>query len=139
MIFVFVEDGTLEVVESVHEARRHYEGVDVESSVYHFFDEDGSFLEPLFTKDNRYGKFLGLFLWSASGEYDLIPNPKATDEPIGLYLAETTHLAPNPWFDSMEEIRTYFLNRGISLEFDTSAKVSKEGGTWKSTGDGNPP
>lgn len=50
MIFVFVEDGTLEVIEDLEEARRRYEGIDVESGVFRFYDENGCFLAPKFAK-----------------------------------------------------------------------------------------
>ncbi len=53
MIFIFVEDGTLEVVNSVEEVRRNCEGIDVENGVFRFFDENGSQLEPRFTKLNK--------------------------------------------------------------------------------------
>ena len=79
MIFVFVEDGTLEIVDDVAEARKNNEGVDFENEVVHFFDEQGRYLEPNFTKPNRYGKFLWIFNWCQSGEYELIPNPNANE------------------------------------------------------------
>ncbi len=41
MIFAFVEDGNLEIVADAAEARRKYEGVDVENEVVRFFDEQG--------------------------------------------------------------------------------------------------
>jgi len=33
MYFVFVEDGSLEIVDTVYEVRTNYEGIDVESGV----------------------------------------------------------------------------------------------------------
>lgn len=47
MLFVFVEDGTLEVVADLDEARRRYEPIDVESRVFIFYDERGRPLEPV--------------------------------------------------------------------------------------------
>ena len=52
MIFVFVEDGTLEIIEELEEARRNYEGIDVESGVYDFYNEAGTYLKAVFTKPN---------------------------------------------------------------------------------------
>ena len=34
MYFVFVEDGSLEIVDTFDEVRTNYEGIDVESGVY---------------------------------------------------------------------------------------------------------
>ena len=50
MIFVFIEDGSLEIVSDIDEVRKNCEGIDVESSVFQFFDENGhvsAFISPL--------------------------------------------------------------------------------------------
>lgn len=39
MIFVFLDDGILDVIANLEEAQRNYEGIDVESGVFQFFDE----------------------------------------------------------------------------------------------------
>ena len=39
---MFVEDGFLEIVDTIDEIRTNYEGIDVESGVYEFFDENGN-------------------------------------------------------------------------------------------------
>ena len=41
MIFVFIEDGSLEIVSDIDEVRKNCECIDVESSVFQFFDESG--------------------------------------------------------------------------------------------------
>ncbi len=110
MIFVFVEDGSLEVIESLEEARRNYEGLDVESGVFQFFDERGVYLEPQFTKPNRTRRFLGIFNWRQSGDFELIPLLE-TDENIDVYLTETSELKPNPWFSRLEEVRQFLTKR----------------------------
>ena len=46
MYFIFVEDGSLEVVDTPDEIRTNYEGIDVESGVYEFFDKNGKRLKP---------------------------------------------------------------------------------------------
>ena len=106
MIFVFAEDGSLEIIASLEEARRNYEGIDVESGVFQFFDDSGTYLEPQFTKPNRTGRFLGIFKWVESGEFELVPSPRA-DEDIYAYLAETSELKPNPWFTELEWVRRF--------------------------------
>ncbi len=116
MIFVFVEDGTLEIVADVAEARRNYEGVDVENEVVRFFNEQGQFMEPNFIKPNRYGKILWLLNWCESGEYELIPNPNCNTDSLGLSLSETEVLMPNKWFKDLDEVKQYFEKQGINLE-----------------------
>ena len=58
MIFGFAEDSTLHVVADLHEFRRMCEPIDVESSVYAFYDADGRPLTPVFTKPNRQRRVL---------------------------------------------------------------------------------
>ena len=111
MIFVFVEDGSLEIVGDIDEVRKNYEGIDVESGVFQFFDENGQFLEPRFTKPNKKGRFLGIFEWVESGEFELVPAGKNISENIFDYLNETGELKPNPWFSSLDEVRRYLEDR----------------------------
>ena len=46
MYFVFVENGSLEIVDTIDEIRINYEGIDVESRVYEFFEKNGKRLKP---------------------------------------------------------------------------------------------
>ena len=111
MIFVFVEDGSLEIVGDIEEVRKTYEGIDVESSVFQFFDENGQFLEPRFTKPNKQGRFLGIFEWVESGEFELVPAGENISENIFDYLNETSDLKQNPWFNNLDEVRRYLEGR----------------------------
>jgi hypothetical protein len=106
MIFVFIEDGALDVIANLEEAQRNYEGIDVESGVFQFFDEKGIYLEPQFTEPNRTGRFLGIIKWVESGKFNLVPQTE-TDEDINLYLAETSEINPNPFFSSLDEVRQF--------------------------------
>jgi hypothetical protein len=106
MIFVFLDDSTLDVIENLEEAQRNYEGIDVENEVYQFFDETGIYLEPQFTEPNKTGRFLGILSWVESGQFELVSNTE-TDEDINLYLAETSEINPNPYFSSLEEVRQF--------------------------------
>lgn len=116
MILVFLEDGTMDVVENLAEAQRNYEGVDVESGVCVFYDERGVYLEPRFTVPNRYGKFLWLFDWSSSGVYELVPNPAAREDPIWLVLFETQILNPNRFFKTIDEVKARLRENGAVVE-----------------------
>ncbi len=110
MIFVFAEDGSLEIVAGLDEARRNYEGIDVESGVFHFFDDTGTYLEPRFTKPNKRGRLLGIFKWVESGEFDLVPSP-GVGEDILVHLADTSEMEPNSWFKSLQEVKQFFTSR----------------------------
>jgi len=110
MIFVFVEDGSLEIIADIKEAQRKYDGLDVESGVFQFFDESGVYLKPKFTKPNRMGRFLGIFKWSKSGEFELVPLLE-TDENIDVYLTETNELKSNRWFSDLQEVRQFLTKK----------------------------
>ena len=118
MIFAFVEDGTLQLLESEEDARRQFECIDVESGVVHFYDESGTFLEPRFTVPNRTGKWLGMLSWVESGTFHLVPNPDAAHDSFALALFETTALNPNRWFSSLEELKSALSARGVDVELD---------------------
>ena len=119
MLLVFLEDGTLDIVSDLAEAQRNYEGVDVESGVCAFYDETGVYLEPRFTVPNKYGKFLWIFDWCSSGVYELIPNPRTTEDPLWLALFETSSLSPNKYFKTMDEVKTYLKSKGAVVDKPT--------------------
>lgn len=116
MIFVVIEDGTMDVVENLEEAQRNYEGVDVENGVFVFYNSRGVYLEPRFTVPNKYGKFLWIFDWSTSGVYDLAPNPLAPEDPIWLALFETHALNPNRFFKTLDEVKAYLKSNGAVVD-----------------------
>ncbi len=53
MIFIFADDRSVQIVNSLEEVKLNCEGIDVENRVFSFFDENGSTLEPRFPKPNR--------------------------------------------------------------------------------------
>ena len=118
MIFAFVEGGTLEVYATSVDAIRRYEGVDVESGVVSFYDENGVYLEPRFTTPNKREKILGLLGWVQSGLYELFPNPNSEEDPFALALYETRALEPNQWFSSLEQLKASLAAKGVSVEFN---------------------
>ena len=119
MILAFVEDGSVAVYQTVADAVRPYEGVDVESGVVRFYDDSGTFLEPRFVTPNRRGRYLGLFGWVISGQYELFPNPSANQDPIALALYETSVLEPNPWFATLDQLKTALSERGVITEWSS--------------------
>ena len=112
MIFVFAEDGTLTVVADIGEVRRQCEPIDVESSVFSFYDADGRPLTPRFVKPNRESRLLGR-LWSVEqGEYTLEAADTLAHDPIAVALLEAGALEPNPWFPDLNAVREYLTLRG---------------------------
>lgn len=117
MIFAFVEDGTLAVHEDLASVQRAYEGVDVENQVVRFYDGRGVYLEPKFIVPNRRGRVLGLIGSITSGVFELIPNTNAAQDSFALALYEATSLEPNPWFESLEQLKTELSARGVPVTF----------------------
>lgn len=117
VIFAFVEGGTLEIYGSTAEAIIHYEGVDAEDGAVHFYDSNGTYLEPTFITPNRRGKILGSFGWVRSGTYELVPNPAADEDPFPLALYETVSLEPNRWFATLEELKLALSAKGVQVEY----------------------
>ena len=117
MIFAFLEDGTLEVCDGLSEAQRRYEGIDVESGTVTFYNEDGVPLEACFTSPNRHRSFFGLFRWTTSGVYTLRANPHAAQDAFALALHETSALAPNPFFASIDQLKLELSGRGVAWVF----------------------
>ena len=109
MIFAFLENGFLEIKRDLSEVRRDFEAVDVENLVVEFYDDEGRELEPVFTMPNRRRKFLGFLLSLEQGEFELRPTQDPTWDPVEVMLAQTVALEPNPFFNSLEEVRKHLL------------------------------
>jgi hypothetical protein len=119
LIFAFGDDGGLTVYESAAEAIRDWEGIDVESGAVHFYDQQGTCLEPRFSKPNRRGKWLGLVGWVESGTYELIPNARSEQDPFALALFEVGFLNPNKWFSSLDQLKAAMSAQGVPVEYLT--------------------
>jgi len=111
MVFVFIEDGGLSIIENSQEANVECEGVDVESEVFEFYDENGVYLKPIFTKPNKYKKHLfGLFTSIESGEFNLVSAPNECETSFELMLQDVVYINPNKWFKTKEEILSKYQN-----------------------------
>ncbi len=109
MIFVFIEDGTLDVIDELSDDLLAYEGIDVENGIYTFFDEHGKFLKPIFHTPNEKGKeLLGLFSVVKSGQYNLVSTPEECDTNFHIMLERVVSLNENKWFSSLNEIKNRF-------------------------------
>ena len=105
MLFVFLEDGTVDVVADLAEAQRQYEALDVESDVYRFYDGEGAPLQATFP-DRRERRVLGVRMGEELGNFVLGPAGPDAD-PIEVALEETNVLNANRWFQSLEELRAH--------------------------------
>jgi hypothetical protein len=101
MVFVFAEDGTLDVIDN-KELVQQYEPIDVASRAFVFYDEDGTWLEPKFTRPP-------LQLWRLvlkQGEFELVRNSilDATVDSFEVAIKEAVALRPNKYFGTLDEI-----------------------------------
>jgi len=70
MIFVYQDDGSLCAMESVAQANRHYEAIDVENLEYTFLDDSGHVLKPVFRAPTK-KKWLFFFSIADPGPFTL--------------------------------------------------------------------
>ena len=114
-LFVFLDDTSLEICESLGDARRDYEGIDVESGVFSFFDFSGCPLKPVFAVPNRHSKFLGLIRSSSSGVFEFERESPSRPDDIDNALSNSEHLAKNERFGTLDEVCHHLVNRGHSM------------------------
>jgi hypothetical protein len=109
MIFVIVEDGTVEVVEDLAQAHT-YEPFDVENQVFVFYDEDGAWLRPTFTTPNRRDLF-GLVV--THGAFELARSAVLDPgiDPFDVAIGEAAALEPNRHFASLDAIRSHIASK----------------------------
>lgn len=109
MIFAFGEDGMVTVYDTEADARRDWEGLDVESGAVIFYDASGQWLKPEFTTPNRRQLF-GFIV--TNGDYVLraAQRPSEVDD-VAVALDEAAGVNPNPHFDSIDALRRHFTQR----------------------------
>jgi hypothetical protein len=107
MIFVFLDDGMLDVVDEKFNFNGQYEGIDVENSEYSFFDQYFRELKPEFETPNTRGKFLFLLPWVCSGTYRLIPHGEPKKEEFLRLVKEITGVNKNQWFSTIEDVQRF--------------------------------
>ena len=90
-----LEYGEVRLFESMDQVMKEWGpyAADVVSEVIVFYDNDGVWLEPVFTR--------GFKLCRNT-------NPDASVDSVNLALFEATSLAPNPYFASLAELRARF-------------------------------
>lgn len=124
MVLIFSEDGGLQIVESQSQAIAQCEGIDVQSSVFWFFDGNGRPLLPVFDKPASEKRFLWFFRLIDSGAYHLeagdADHPMFVDS-LSTSIYEAIYLEPNPFFESLDQLTDDLRDRGI-LDSDSSAE-----------------
>ena len=116
MIFVFCEDGRLEIAEDEAEVLRTYEGIDVESGVFQFFSEAGKYLRPVFDTPVKRKRFLFLFQSIDSGRYHLEAGEVGDEDSLWMNLQETDLIEQNRHFSSVQEARNYLRENGAQVD-----------------------
>ncbi|WP_156392268.1 MULTISPECIES: hypothetical protein [unclassified Roseateles] len=116
-VLAFEEGGTLRLFASVKDAELAFEGVDVESGTVSFYDQHGQPLRVDFVTPNRRGRLLGHLAWFSSGAYKLVPAEPGIADPIALAIFESCALDPNPWFASLEALKSELRRRGVDAQW----------------------
>lgn len=108
MIFVAeTEERCLFVFASEAEAVARCEGLDVEAAIWLFWDADGAPLEPEFIVPNVRGLFQ-----VGNGSYHLIRASPDHHADLAEALDEIALMEPNPFFSSLEEVRSHIVAGG---------------------------
>ncbi len=105
MIIGILEYGEVRVFEhegAVMQAWRNYPQ-DLAAQVIVLYDNDGSWLEPVFTPGPR--RWFGLLRGTPSVSLRRARALEPGVDPIGLALLEATTLVPNKYYSSLEELR----------------------------------
>jgi hypothetical protein len=110
MLFAYMEDGSLEVVADLVEARRQFEGYDVESGAVRLFDETGRALVPEFPHRST-RTVLGMRVSDDPGPFELGPAPADSERLLDAF-GTTVVLLPNRWFASVDAVRAHLEGRG---------------------------
>jgi hypothetical protein len=113
-LFVFPRDTSLEICESLEDARRDYEGIHVEAGEYLFFDFAGVLVKPIFIVPNVHSNFLGLIKSSSSGVFEFERDSTSEPHVIVFALQNTEHIRRNQIFDTLDDVYRHLESRGCS-------------------------
>ncbi len=119
MVLIFEEGGSVRIVDSEEQAIEQCEGVDVQSQVFWFYDENGRPLVPVFDTPVTETRYLGVFRSVHSGKYHLelgdSSHPMFVD-PLWVSLLEAAQLEPNAHFASLEHLKVALRARGAQVD-----------------------
>ena len=105
MLFAYNDDGRLEVVEDVAEARDNFAASDVEAGVIRLFDDRGRYMAPHFPERSE-KKFLGMKLSSDPGPFHLKAGDAAGESLLDA-LGPTIVVMPNKWFKDIDAVKAH--------------------------------
>jgi hypothetical protein len=110
MIIAFADDRTVEVFADIPSARRHCEAIDVDSGIYHFFDEDGRPLKPrIISPVGRTSLGFGVKMISG-GNFELELDLDAEGTTFDELVAKAVAIEPNPRFATIADLKHYVDN-----------------------------
>jgi hypothetical protein len=55
--------------------------------------------------------------WVESGTYELVEDRAAEEDSFALALFETQLLEPNPWFASIDQLKSALSAKGVTVEY----------------------
>ena len=116
MIYLFSEDGGLQIVVTETEAIAQCEGIDAHNSTTWFFDEDGNPLYPVFDRPVSEKRFLWFFGSVDIGEYHLEIGDNSHPKFVKSFsrsLSSTKYLEPNQFFTTLEQLTDHLRQRGV--------------------------
>lgn len=122
-LFVFRKDGVLELCESLADAQRKYEGIDVEAREFEFYEFSGTPARPVFIKPNKHSSFLGMFSYCSSGVFTFERDATLEIDPIDIAMLEISILARNNRFEDMNQVRRHLESCGCSMERSRSRET----------------
>jgi hypothetical protein len=106
MILVFQDDGTMRAIDSLIEANREYEAIDVENGEYTFLDERGCLLRPAFRSPSK-KKWLFLFSIIDSGPFTLETTQEKREDLLAKLLSGEISIDPrSTGIRSLADLRT---------------------------------
>jgi hypothetical protein len=106
MLFAYIDDGRLEVLEDIAAARREYASDDIESGTIRLFDDAGNPLTAVFQARSA-RKFLGMVISDDRGPFDLVPSAQPDAEKLVDAFAPSVVLMPNRWFKDVDAVRAH--------------------------------
>ena len=107
MIFVFLDDQTLDVVSETEDFCGRYEGIDVEDGAYAFFDNNLRKMVPCFTQPNERTTILGGFLGVVHSGIYRLEAAEVDRSDFFARLSKVVFVNPNGWFKTVEEVRKF--------------------------------
>jgi hypothetical protein len=111
MIFAAeTEERSLHVFPDAETAASYCEGIDVEATLWLFWDDDGLPLEPQFTVPNKRGLFTG-----TNGTYHLVKNQSEQSSVLQEALEQIRQVIGENPFTSVRAVREYLNRRAQGL------------------------